>query len=102
MKPNHKQLNALDNPLQGSASIATSATNSNHIRIDYAPTADEVARRVYLSYGNQSWLPGDELQRWLKAEEQLLAERDVAQVYDTSERPQLQMSRTTHHERINL
>ena len=101
MKPNHKQLSALNNPLVASTSLPTSTTNSNHIKIDFAPTADEVARKVYINYGSQSSLPGDELQHWLEAEAQLLAERNVARVYGIPNRPQLQMSRTIHNERIN-
>ena len=79
MKPNHKQLNAPNNPLTASASQATTATNSNHIKIEFAPSADEVASKVYLNHGNQRSLPGDELQRWLQAEAQLLAERNATE-----------------------
>jgi hypothetical protein len=39
----------------------------------FAPSADQVAKRVYSNYGNQSSLPGLELHRWLEAEAQLLA-----------------------------
>ena len=102
MKPNHKQLNAPVNPFMASASRATSATNSNHIRIDFAPSADDVARKVYLNYGNQDSLPEDVLQHWQEAEAQLLAEGNATRVYNIPNRPQTQMSRATHHERINL
>jgi len=101
MKPNHKQLNAPNNPLTASASLATTATNSSHIKIEFAPSADEVALKVYLNYGNRSSLPGDELQRWLEAEAQLLAERNATRVYGIPDRPQLQMSRIIRQERIN-
>ena len=102
MKPNHKQLSVPNHPHMANASLAASATNSNHIRIDFAPSADEVASKVYINHGNQSLLPGDELQRWLEAEAQLLAEGNATRVYGIPNRPQIQMSRTIRQERINL
>jgi hypothetical protein len=102
MKPNDKQLNAPVNFFKAIASRATSATTPNHIRIDFAPSADEVARKVYLNYGNQDSLPEDVLQHWQEAESQLLAEGNATRVYSIHKRPQLQLSRTTRHERINL
>ncbi len=102
MKPNYKELSAPNYSHMASASRATSATNSTHIRIDFAPSADEVARKVYLKYGNQDSLPEDVLQRWLEAEAQLLAERNTARVYSISDRPQIQMSRATRHEGISF
>jgi hypothetical protein len=84
-----------------SASLAASAMNSNDIRIEFAPSADEVARKVYLNYGNQNSLPGDELQHWLEAEAQLFAEGIATRDCGTPNRPQLQISRTIRQERIN-
>lgn len=77
------------------ASHATSATNSNHIRIDFAPSADEVARKVYFKYGDQDSRPEEVLQHWLEAEAQLLAEGNATRVYGLPNRPQLPMSRAT-------
>ena len=48
--------------------------------IDVAPSADEVARRAYFSYVNQGSLPGHDVQHWLEAEAQLLAERNLTRV----------------------
>ena len=53
----------------------TTVLNQHHIHIDFVPSVDEVARKVYLNYGNQGSLPEDELQHWLEAEVQLLTER---------------------------
>lgn len=48
---------------------------------DFAPSADEVARRAYFSYVNQGSLPGHEVQHWLEAEAQLLEERNLTRVH---------------------
>jgi hypothetical protein len=57
-----------------SVSRSTTASNKNHIKIDFVPSADEVARKVCVNYGNLGSLPGDEVQRWLEAEVELLTE----------------------------
>ena len=49
--------------------------------IDFAPSADEVARRAYFTYMNQGSLPGHEVQHWLEAEAELIAERDLTRVH---------------------
>jgi hypothetical protein len=48
---------------------------------DFAPTADEVARKAYFSYQNEGSLPGRDVQHWLKAEADLLAERNLTRVH---------------------
>jgi hypothetical protein len=42
---------------------------------------DEVARRAYFSYVNEGSRPGRDVQHWLEAEEQLLAERDLTRLH---------------------
>ena len=42
---------------------------------------DEVARRAYFTYVNQGSLPGHDVQHWLEAEAQLLAERNLTRVH---------------------
>lgn len=49
--------------------------DANQNAIDFTPSPDEVARRAYFSYVNTGSLPGHEVQHWLKAEADLLAER---------------------------
>jgi len=44
--------------------------------IDFAPSPDEVARRAYFSYVNQGSRHGHEVQHWLAAEAELIAERN--------------------------
>jgi hypothetical protein len=52
---------------------ASAASNSDEI--NFTPAPDEVARRAYFSYLNQGSRPGHEVQHWLKAEADLIAER---------------------------
>ena len=63
-------------PAGPSGPAATADLNQGGI--DFAPTADEVAKRVYFNYMNQGSLPGYEVKHWLEAEEQLVAERKLA------------------------
>jgi hypothetical protein len=57
------------------------ATELAQSRIDFMPSADEVARRAYFSYVNDGSLPGRDVQHWLKAEADLLAERNLTRVH---------------------
>jgi hypothetical protein len=47
----------------------------------FVPSADEVARRAYFSYVNQGSRPGQDVQHWLEAEAQMLAERNLTRVH---------------------
>jgi hypothetical protein len=49
--------------------------------INFTPSPDEVARRAYFSYENQGSLPGHDVQHWLKAEAELLAERNLTRIH---------------------
>ena len=42
--------------------------------INFIPSPDEVARRAYFTYENQGSLEGHEVQHWLAAEAELIAE----------------------------
>ena len=48
---------------------------------DFVPFADEVARRAYFAYVNQGSRPGHEVQHWLQAEAELIAERILTRVH---------------------
>jgi hypothetical protein len=48
---------------------------------EYVPSPDEVARRAYFSYVNQGSPPGRDVQHWLEAEAQLLAERNLTRTH---------------------
>jgi hypothetical protein len=59
----------------------TAAAALNQSKTDFVPSPDEVARRAYLSYVNQGAQPGHDVQHWLEAEAQLLAERNLTRVH---------------------
>jgi hypothetical protein len=59
----------------------TPAANLNQDAISFVPSADEVARRAYFSYVNQGSPPGRDVQHWLEAEAQLLAERNLTRIH---------------------
>ena len=63
------------------ASGPTAAVALNQSGIDFAPSADEVARRAYFSYVNQGSLPGHDVQHWLEAEAHLLAKRNLTRIH---------------------
>jgi len=48
----------------------------NQIGTPFPPSADEVARRAYSTYLNQGSLPGNDVQHWLEAEAELIAEQN--------------------------
>jgi hypothetical protein len=58
---------------------APAALNSNEA--DFTPSPDEVARRAYFTYVNQGSLDGHEVQHWLKAEAELIAERNRTRIH---------------------
>ena len=58
---------------------AASALEQNDT--DFVPSADEVARRAYFTYVNQGSLSGHEVQHWLSAEAELIAERNLTRVH---------------------
>ena len=53
----------------------------NQNESDFMASADEVARRAYFSYVNQGSLPGRDVQHWLDAEAELIAERNLTRVH---------------------
>jgi DUF2934 family protein len=68
---------------QKSASTARSTADaeSNKNEINFTPSPDAVARKAYFSYVNQGSSQGHEVQHWLEAEAQLLAERNLTRVH---------------------
>ena len=48
---------------------------------DFTPAPDEVARKAYFAYENEGSLPGHEVQHWLKAEADLIAEHNLTRVH---------------------
>jgi hypothetical protein len=79
MKPNKASQHQHLKPAR--ALPLAAAADVNQGGIDFAPSADEVARRAYFTYVNQGSLPGHDVQHWLEAEAHLLAERNLTRVH---------------------
>ena len=56
------------NPEPSAAELAAGA-------LTFTPSPDEVARKAYFAYVNQGSRPGHEVQHWLQAEAELIADR---------------------------
>ena len=48
---------------------------------DFVLSPDEVARKAYFTYVNEGSQPGHDVQHWLEAEAELLAERNRTRVH---------------------
>ena len=48
---------------------------------DFIPSPDEVARRAYFAYVNEGSPDGREVQHWLVAEAEMIAERNLTRVH---------------------
>ena len=60
----------------GDTTAGAKATGLNPNEINFVPSPDEVARKAYFSYVNQGSSQGHEVQHWLAAEAELIAERN--------------------------
>jgi len=58
--------------------------------INFIPSPDEVARRAYFAYENQGSLEGHEVQHWLAAEADLIAEHQRTRTHQFHNRTQLE------------
>jgi hypothetical protein len=66
------------------AVIAARPTSSAAILANeenFTPSPDEVARKAYFAYENHGSLPGHDVQHWLKAEADLIAERNLTRIH---------------------
>jgi len=59
----------------------TSPAGIDQNEISFSPSPDEVARKAYFAYENEGSLPGHEVQYWLAAEAELIAERNLTRVH---------------------
>jgi len=59
----------------------TSGTAMSQDEADFVPSPDEVARRAYFAFENQGSLEGHEVQHWLKAEAELIAEHQLTRTH---------------------
>ncbi|HWY76020.1 MAG TPA: DUF2934 domain-containing protein [Verrucomicrobiae bacterium] len=57
------------------------APGSSQNEANYTPSSDEVARKAYFTYVNQGSKPEHEVQHWLQAGAELLAERKLTRVH---------------------
>ena len=68
-------------PKLADASRLAAFEKSNQNAADFAPSPDAVARKAYYIYENEGSLPGNEVQHWLAAEAELIAERNLTRVH---------------------
>ena len=59
----------------------TSSAGITQNEATFTPSPDEVARKAYFSYENEGSQPGHDVQHWLKAESDLIAERNLTRVH---------------------
>ena len=69
------------NPKPTRAFKADPTAKLEQIGVEFAPSADEVARRAYFSYVNQGSRSGHEVQHWLAAEAEILEERNLTRIH---------------------
>jgi hypothetical protein len=69
------------NQNQAGAPRPAGSVDLNRKEVDLAPSPDEVARKAYFTYVNQGSQPGHEVQHWLAAEAELIAERNLTRTH---------------------
>ena len=69
------------NQKSAAASSPTAAAELRQDEIDFAPSPDEVSRRAYFSFVNQGAPAGRDVQHWLEAEAELIAERNLTRIH---------------------
>ena len=79
MKRNKFSQDQNQKPINTSQPATVADLNQNEINFTLSP--DEVARKAYFAYVNHGSLPGHEVQHWLKAEAELIAERNLTRVH---------------------
>jgi len=82
MKHNkHNKISQNQNQIPASAPQPAAVADLKRNEVDFARSADEVARRAYFSYENEGSPQGRDVQHWLAAEAQLIAERNLTRVH---------------------
>jgi hypothetical protein len=77
----HNQPPQFQNQKRADAPRPTSAAALSASETDFTPAPDEVARRAYFTYVNQGSLDGHEVQHWLAAEAEMIAERKLTRTH---------------------
>ncbi len=65
------------------ANVVPSGAAANFVPAEpgFVPSPDEVARRAYFTYTNEGSRPGRDVQHWLAAEAELIAERNQTRTH---------------------
>ena len=79
MKQNINSQTQIQTPATALRPVSAAKRDINEI--NFVPSPDEVARRAYFSYENQGSLPGQDVQHWLAAEAELIAERKLTRTH---------------------
>jgi Protein of unknown function (DUF2934) len=77
----HNKISQSQNQNPATTSRPTAFATSNQGEAEFVPAPDEVARKAYFSYVNQGSSQGHEVQHWLAAEAELIAERNLTRVH---------------------
>jgi hypothetical protein len=77
----YKKIPPKQNSKPAGASQLGVAPKLTQAEADFVPSAAEVSRRAYFSYVNQGSKSGRDVQHWLEAEADLLAERNLTRVH---------------------
>jgi predicted subunit of tRNA(5-methylaminomethyl-2-thiouridylate) methyltransferase len=77
----HNNFSQNQNQKSARAPQAAAAAEFNSSATDFVPSPDEVARKAYFCYVNEGSQPGREVQHWLQAEAELIAERNRTRVH---------------------
>ena len=96
MKSNGHSLKQNGKPRRVTSPAKAEGFNS----FEFSPSADEVATRAYFNYEQQGSPQGQDVQHWLEAESQLLAEYKHAEVHAFHR--QAQQAFSNYREPINL
>jgi hypothetical protein len=69
------------NEMPVGVALSVPAADSNQTVSDFVPSPDEVARKAYFTYVNEGSPLGRDVEHWLNAETQLIAERNLTRVH---------------------
>jgi Protein of unknown function (DUF2934) len=75
----HHKLSQTQQTVMASEPVSTTVADPNGI--NFVPSPDEVARKAYFAYENERSEPGHDVQHWLKAEADLIAERNLTRIH---------------------
>jgi Protein of unknown function (DUF2934) len=78
----HLKSTEIEKQLSVNESPGTMPDDLKQSKIDFTPTSDDVAKRAYFNYVNQGFRPGHDIQHWLDAETELIAERYLGRVHE--------------------